>query len=146
MIINRINITVDPNTRVSKKRLVLINQFAEHVASFLNLDHVEMLFLSGSAMPGMLGMCDGKDYVEIRVIHDFREMLRTIAHELCHAFQYQSGRLLVQFNGDKTKFHKVWLGKNYSPNLGMSSPWEQEAMAFEDKMKDAIEFFVTKLK
>ena len=140
--LDRTHLHVDPNTRISPRRLKIIKEFSEHTASFLNLNYVEIVFFSGRDMPGLFGACVDQGFVEIAVTHDFRNMLSTIAHELCHAFQFQSGRLINAVDNSE----RVWLGKRFKKNLGMTAPWEQEALQFERDYKDVINFFASKLK
>ena len=64
------------------------------------------------------------------------DKLKTIAHELTHAYQYLTGRL--KCNHGETLFKSTWNGQEYSydPDEELNLPWEYEANQMETIIYD----------
>lgn len=66
------------------------------------------------------------------------DKLKTIAHELTHAYQYLTGKL--KCDPDNRELDKMWSslweGKRYRyrPDNESSKPWEKEASHFENEV------------
>lgn len=66
------------------------------------------------------------------------DKLKTIAHELTHAYQYLTGKL--KCDPDNKELNKMWSslweGKRYryKPDNESSKPWEKEAVRFENEV------------
>lgn len=66
------------------------------------------------------------------------DKLKTIAHELTHAYQYLTGKLKCDTNldEDRVMWKSVWEGKvwRYRPENESKKPWELEAVKFENEV------------
>ena len=66
------------------------------------------------------------------------DKLKTVAHELTHAYQYLTGKLKCETDADETNvlWKSVWEGKvwRYKPENESKKPWEIEAVKFENEV------------
>ena len=62
--------------------------------------------------------------------------LKTLAHELTHAYQYLTGELVA---GDVGDFMSTWQGDiiPYTPETDNDTPWEVEAHDYEERIYEA---------
>ena len=67
---------------------------------------------------------------------DRESKLKTLAHELTHAYQYLTGHLVAYDVGD---YVSRWHGADfkYKPETEHEMPWEVEAVHFEEVIYDA---------
>lgn len=86
----------------------------------------------GGAYNGFCEYCDRKDrprqfLIGIRKTLPRKTALRTLAHEVVHAWQYATGHM-YDCDGESTK----WRGRKFSGKIGYwESPWEIDAFGRE---------------
>jgi hypothetical protein len=64
------------------------------------------------------------------------DKLKTLAHELTHAYQYFTGHLIA---GETDEYASTWLGEtvSYTPEDENRTPWELEASDYEERIYEA---------
>ena len=64
------------------------------------------------------------------------DKLKTLAHELTHAYQYFTGHLIA---GETEDYASTWLGERipYTPEDETQTPWELEASDYEERIYEA---------
>jgi hypothetical protein len=89
------NITYDGDVQMSQEHGDIINQFVDYIKAKLNLKKVPKLYFTSKRMDGMTtGAYDPKTDV-FSVLWGKRalvDVLRTIAHELVHHWQKETGK------------------------------------------------------
>lgn len=130
-------------------QLYLSDRMPKYMVDFINFASAELgldklrgdctVLLKGTLDGESFGLCWGdRREAEVHIATRQWEQpvsrenkLKTIAHELTHAYQYLTGRLKCEQG--TTRFKSVWNGQeyNYDPLDEVNLPWEYEANQME---------------
>jgi len=80
----------------------------------LKLDEIYVFIRPTSEMPSWLGKCFSKNTIEVRSQRCIVEMVKTIAHELRHAYQFKNDITLSEY--DSYKYESIIVKKIFGPN------------------------------
>ena len=126
-----------------------MEDFVYYAASYLGLDKLRgeiQLTYKTRLEDEAYGMCWGdRRECEIQIGSQTygekisrEDKLKTIAHELTHAYQYLTGKLQCDpsITEDNKMWKSVWEGKTYryKPENESKKPWEVEAVHFENEV------------
>jgi len=126
-----------------------IDDFTRYAMVYLGLDKLRgevTVLLKDKLADEAYGVCWGdRRECEIHIASTSfgvtvsrEDRLKTIAHELTHAYQYLTGKLKCDPScGEDSKMWKsMWEGKvyRYKPENESKKPWEKEAVHFENEV------------
>lgn len=107
--------------RMNKKDRAAFERAFEILTAHLKLDGIDFEIRSSSESGTYYGIAYQNLTGYIRNTQDREQMMGTLAHELRHLWQYQTGIL----EGDS------WIGKEYRGLKHKDRPWEKDAYDFE---------------
>ena len=91
--------------------------------------------------------CD-TNIASIRYRTNFKSMLETLAHELVHGEQFNTGRLKYKWSDNKSKWMAYWEGKESNITTEYARyvklPWEQEAFKRQEALAAMVYIDVLK--
>ena len=126
-----------------------IDEFTRYAMVYLGLDKLRgdiTITLKPQLEAESYGLCWGdRQECEIHIastsfgVKVSREhKLKTVAHELTHAYQYLTGKLKCDptCNEEHEMWKSTWEGKvyRYKPENESKKPWELEAVRFENEV------------
>ena len=133
----------------SKRTPKYIDEFTRYAICYLGLDKLRgeiSVHLKSRLDAESYGVCWGdRRECEIHVAHTSfgervsrEDKLKTIAHELTHAYQYLTGKLKcdTSITEENRMWKSVWEGKTYryKPHNEWNKPWELEAVRYENEI------------
>ena len=120
-----------------------LEDFAYYASVYLGIDKLRgevSIFYRPRLEEESYGLCWGdRREVEIHLAHtqwgevlSREERMKSLAHELAHAWQYLTGRLVA----DPDRFVGKWKGESmeYDPEKESTMPWETEARKLEEEI------------
>jgi len=126
-----------------------VEDFIRYACVYLGLDKLRgdiTITIKKSLDAEAYGICWGdRRECEIHIANNSfgqrvsrEDKLKTIAHELTHAYQYLTGKLKCDpsITEDNKMWKSVWEGKTYryKPDNESKKPWEVEAVRFENEV------------
>ena len=120
-----------------------LEEFAHHAMASLGIDRLRgdlEIFYRKRLEEESYGLCWGdRREAEIHLAHtqwgetlSKEERMKSLAHELTHAWQYLTGKLVA----DPDRFVAKWMGTTieYTPENEKYMPWEVEASKMEEEI------------
>ena len=120
-----------------------LEDFAHHAMSHLGIDRLRgeiNIYYCKKLEEESYGLCWGdRREAEIHLAHtqwgetlSREDRMMSLAHELAHAWQYLTGKLVA----DPDRFVAKWEGTNieYTPENEKYMPWEIEAVEYENRI------------